>query len=315
MKNSSLKSINRFVSIGDLVADVYYDKNMKLIGVDGGITSHNIICNLQNMGFNTKAFGVCGNDYLGKISIQSLNDCNVENDILIRNDINTKAYHISRKIINGKYQYKSKKYCPYCKNSSWYDGSYIDEKYILNKIKKDDILIFDNMNDKNQFIIDNCSNIKLIDLGKYDEFEHLSNEDIKKKIKDKFEIINLNERVEKYLIKRFECKNTLELSKFISTKLLMISRGKNGNDFIFNNKKYSCSVKRIIYEVDDSGAGDAFFSVIIKNWILNNKCIKEEYFNNWFDDTFNLVKKVLRLVGSRRYIKPLYKTSKKDICK
>ena len=35
----------RVVSIGDLVLDYYY-KNNKLVGVSGGMTSHNIIANL-----------------------------------------------------------------------------------------------------------------------------------------------------------------------------------------------------------------------------------------------------------------------------
>ena len=35
----------RIISIGDLVTDFYY-KNGKLIGVNGGMTSHNIIANI-----------------------------------------------------------------------------------------------------------------------------------------------------------------------------------------------------------------------------------------------------------------------------
>ena len=38
----------RVISIGDLVADYYY-KNDKLIGINGGMTSHNIIANLAKM--------------------------------------------------------------------------------------------------------------------------------------------------------------------------------------------------------------------------------------------------------------------------
>lgn len=40
----------RVVSIGDIVLDYYY-KDEKLIGVNGGMTSHNIIANLAKMGF------------------------------------------------------------------------------------------------------------------------------------------------------------------------------------------------------------------------------------------------------------------------
>ena len=43
----------RIVGISDLVADVYYDENLNIIGAFGGISTCNIICNLQYFGFNT----------------------------------------------------------------------------------------------------------------------------------------------------------------------------------------------------------------------------------------------------------------------
>ena len=61
----------RVVSIGDLVTDYYY-KNEKFLGINGGMTSHNIIANLAKMGINTAVFGVCGNDMQGEIAIKSL---------------------------------------------------------------------------------------------------------------------------------------------------------------------------------------------------------------------------------------------------
>ncbi len=305
--------MTRFVSIGDLVADIYYDKNLKLIGVDGGVSAHNIICNLSYMGFSTFAIGACGNDFLGKIAIQSLNDCDVKNDIYINNNIKTKAYHIRRIIVDNEYKYKSIKYSPYSKKSSWYDESYILEDYVLKKIKKADILVFDNLNAKNQYIVDNTTNIKLLDLGLFNEFENLPKEKIIEKLKNKFEIINLNERVEKYFLDKLNIKDDIELSKIIGAKLTIITRGKNGNDFIFENQKYSFPLKKIIKEVDDSGAGDAFFSSIIKSWYQSNMIINATKLNTWVNNTTKLVSKILRRVGSRTYIKRMYKISKKDV--
>ena len=65
----------RVVSIGDLVVDYYY-KNGKLLGINGGMTSHNIIANLAKMGINTAVFGACGDDLQGKIAIKSLENLN-----------------------------------------------------------------------------------------------------------------------------------------------------------------------------------------------------------------------------------------------
>ena len=56
----------RVVSIGDLVLDYYY-KNNKLVGVSGGMTSHNIVANLAKYNISTAVFGVCGNDDMGYV--------------------------------------------------------------------------------------------------------------------------------------------------------------------------------------------------------------------------------------------------------
>lgn len=305
----------RFVGIGDVVADVYYDKNEKLIGADGGITTHNIVCNLQSMGFKTMAFGTCGDDFLGRLAVKSLDDCHVENDIKLSKKINTRAYHIRRIIKDGRYVYKSIKYCPYCHKDSWYEESQIDASDILSKIKENDILIFDNLNEKNQYIIDNTKNTILVDLGLYTEFENLSKTAIIKKIKNKFTLVNMNERVEKYLLEKLNCKDDIELGKIFNAKLIIITRGSKGNDFIFNDTVAHFPIKQVVDEVDDSGAGDAFFSIFIRNWINNNREITKDILKDWFNDTLPYVKRILRLVGSRAHIKKMYKIKKSDICK
>ena len=181
----------RVVSIGDLVTDFYYKDN-KLLGVNGGMTSHNIIANLSSLGINTKCFGVCGNDSAGLIAIKSLEDLKVDtSDIEKLDNVNTRTFHVSY----SENSFISKKRCPFCNEKRWYNDSLINTNNILKKIKSDDILVFDNLNNENQIIIDKTNNLKIIDLGQYFEFEKLTNEEILKKIKNKFEIINFNERV------------------------------------------------------------------------------------------------------------------------
>lgn len=304
----------RIVGIGDLISDIYYDDELNIIGGAGGGSFANIICNLQNMGFETYLYGACGNDYLGKVCIRSLDDCKVKNDIKIINNIDTKTYHILKIKENDRDIFRSIKYCPFCKKSSWYDESYIDELDILKKIKKDDILLFDNLNSRNQYIVDNTKNIKLLDLGTYYEFQELTKNEIIKKLNNNFEIINLNERVEKYLITKLNCKNLLNLYRLINPKLMIVTRGVRGNDFVYLGDIYTYPLKEVIMEVDDSGAGDAFFSTVIKNWLINDKKIDSDKLTLWVDDTRELVNKVLMLIGSRTYIKELYSVTKKDIC-
>lgn len=99
----------RIISIGDLVTDFYY-KNGKLIGVNGGMTSHNIIANIAKLGLETGAYGVCGNDTAGNIAIKSLRDIGVNVDnIRIFDNLSARCFHVSYFEENGKLEFKSKK--------------------------------------------------------------------------------------------------------------------------------------------------------------------------------------------------------------
>ena len=86
----------RVVSVGDLVIDYYY-KDGKILGVNGGMTSHNIIANLSKMGIKTSVFGVCGNDCQGEISIKSLKKLKVDtSNIIVLDDVKTRCFHVSK---------------------------------------------------------------------------------------------------------------------------------------------------------------------------------------------------------------------------
>ena len=99
----------KIISIGDLVTDFYY-KNGKLVGVNGGMTSHNIIVNIAKLGLETSVYGVCGNDLASTIAINSLKDLGVNTDNVKKlEDINTRCFHVSYQEINGKLKFTSKK--------------------------------------------------------------------------------------------------------------------------------------------------------------------------------------------------------------
>ena len=84
----------RIISIGDLVTDFYY-KNGKLVGVNGGMTSHNIIANIAKLGLETSVYGVCGNDMPGTIAINSLKEIGTKIDnVKFIEDINTRCFHL-----------------------------------------------------------------------------------------------------------------------------------------------------------------------------------------------------------------------------
>lgn len=302
----------RVVSIGDLVTDYYY-KNNKLIGINGGMTSHNIIANLAKMKINTSVFGCCGNDLQGKIAINSLEKINVDiSNIKIIEDIRTRCFHVSYHEKDNKLTFASKKRCPFCNNKKWYEESLIDTNYILSNIKEDDILVFDNLNDKNQLIINNTNNKKVIDLGQYFEFESLTNEKIINKIENKFEIINLNERVASYLINRFSLNSEKELYNIIKPNLMTITKGEKGATFITNDNIYNFELINKGNVVDSTGAGDAFMSIIIKEAIKNNFNYNFNNFKKWYETSNKLTLKVVSKIGARGHINTLYKIKKNN---
>lgn len=305
----------KVVSIGDLVIDYYY-KNGELLGVNGGMTSHNIIANLAKMGIKTGVYGVCGNDVMGNIAIKSLSDIGVDiENVDILDDINTRCFHVSY-IDDGKnLTFTSKKRCPICNNKKWYDDSRINVDKVLDKIDKEDLLIFDNLNEINQEIIDKSYNRKVIDLGQYFEFENLSNEEIVNKIKNKFEIVNFNERVWKYLLDRFAVKDDIQLYDLFDIKLITITRGKKGARFIFDSEVIDFKLGQAVNEVDSTGAGDAFIASLIKDFVNNNLEISLELLPIWYENSVKLTCKVVKKMGARGHINSLYKIKRKnDIC-
>ena len=305
----------RIISIGDLVTDFYY-KNGKLVGVNGGMTSHNIIANIAKLGLGTGVYGVCGDDMAGTIAINSLKEVgtNIDNVKIIEN-INTRCFHVSYQELNGKLEFTSKKRCPVCNIKRWYEESKIEPNDILKQINTDDVLIFDNLNKKNQTIIDNCDNKKMLDLGQYFELEDYNDNDIIEKIKNKFDFINLNERVEKYLKNRFSIKSLEDIYNLLQPKMIIVTRGKKGSDFVFDNKKVKKELSNPSIEVDPTGAGDAFFSMFISEYIKNNYVIDYKFINSTFDKATRLTKKVVKKFGARGHIQNLYKIKKlQDTC-
>ena len=305
----------RIISIGDLVTDFYY-KNGKLVGVNGGMTSHNIIANIAKLGLGTGVYGVCGDDMAGTIAINSLKEVgtNIDNVKIIEN-INTRCFNVSYQELNGKLEFTSKKRCPVCNIKRWYEESKIEPNDILKQINTDDVLIFDNLNKKNQTIIDNCDNKKMLDLGQYFELEDYNDNDIIEKIKNKFDFINLNERVEKYLKNRFSIKSLEDIYNLLQPKMIIVTRGKKGSDFVFDNKKVKKELSNPSIEVDPTGAGDAFFSMFISEYIKNNYVIDYKFINSTFDKATRLTKKVVKKFGARGHIQNLYKIKKlQDTC-
>lgn len=273
------------------------------------MSSHNIIANLAKKKISTAVYGVSGNDIQGKIANLSLKKLNVDvSKVLIKDNIKTRCFHVSY----DEEGFISKKRCPKCNEKKWYEESQIDIEYITKNIQNDDILVFDNLNDKNIEIIKNVCNKKIIDIGQYFEFENLSKEDIINKLNNDFEIINFNERVSSYLLDKLNLKNNIELYNLLKAKLVTITRGENGAIFIYNSKEYKFNLKDNGNVIDSSGAGDAFLSSIIFDYIKNSYKFNEELFPKWYEKSIKLTSKVVSNFGARGHLNSLYKIKKID---
>lgn len=200
-------------------------------------------------------------------------------------------------------------------SKKWYEESNINPNEIMSVIAKDDVLVFDNLNEKNQIIINNTKNRKMLDLGQYFELDNYTNEEMIEKLGDKFDFINLNERVEKYLKNRFSMESLEDIYNLLHPKMIIVTRGKKGSDFVFNYNTVNKELNKPSIEVDPTGAGDAFFGMFISEYVKNNYIIDCKFIDTTFEKATKLTSKVVKKFGARGHIQSLYKIKRiKNFC-
>ena len=97
--------------------------------------------------------------------------------------------------------------------------------------------------------------------------------------------------------------------------MIIVTRGKKGSDFVFDNNKVNKELSNPEVEVDPTGAGDAFFSMFISEYIKNNYIIDYKFIDSTFEKATKLTKKVVKKFGARGHIQNLYKIKRvKDTC-
>ena len=304
----------RYVALGDLVADCYY-KNIgqekELIKIDGGSSRFNVIANLAARGNSTCVISGCGCDKIGKIVLNSLMKLNVDTTFVIRNGIETRAYHIT---VEGD-KHICTRTCPICGKKTWYDKPIVTTKYCRECIKQDDVLILDGLKPENIPIITTFSNEKVLDIGRTKRLVNLSNQDILDILQNRnIEILQLNESVEQYLMQRFGVENLLSLFNMLGPKFMIVTRGKEGADFVVKNHIIHKTLIHCQREIDDTGAGDAFFSMFIQKYYENDKKVTRQ----WLDGTFFLANKlttsVVSHLGARGHLYDGYYPDNIDKC-
>ena len=299
----------KIIGVGNLVTDYYY-KDYNFLGACGGMTAFNIIANLSSK-YETYAVGICGDDNDGRIALQSLKKLNVNTKYVSATEKQTRCFNINIQENN----ISSKKRCPICNRKKWYEAS--EKKIELPKellIKNKTLVVFDTVNDENIALANiskKCGCINIIDIGQVGKLEDFNKEQFVHNIQNKFELIQLNERVSDFLIKKFELNNTIELNKLFSAKLITITYGKKGAEFICNNKSYAYNLENPSTELDSTGAGDLFFSVLIDNVIQNKFDINKRLLNRTYKEATLKTSELVKIIGARGLLEPLYKVKVK----
>lgn len=305
----------RYVAIGDLMVDCYYrineDGNLEILRIDGGSSEFNVISNLAYRGEETAVISGCGNDMYGNIAIESLRKTNVDVGLVKKSGFKTRVCHL----ISSKEGILRTKSCPICKKATWYDKSIVDEEYYLQKVKKDDVLIFDSLKKENIPILLNLSNEKVIDIGRLKRLEGLSDEEILKLlVNNNIQILQLNESVEKYLLDRFGFSNIKDIYKTFNPNLLIVTRGKKGSSFVANGYKCNKNLIAPKQEIDDTGAGDAFFSMFIQKYYDNSKNVDRKFINSTFKLATELTSTVVSNIGARGHLYDGYYLGSTNSC-
>lgn len=292
----------RIIGFGDLYLD-YYFKNGLLVGVMGGKTSANILCNLSSK-YNTKYIGVVGNDTAGNLCIKTLDKLNVDTSSIKVIDEVTKKFYLSEDGYDT--------ICPYCNRRLQYHGTKLEVSDVLNNILEDDILIIDNINETSIEVIKNTNNLAFIDIGYLGDLKYMSLDEIIDLLSNRFKIINLNERVYNYIKKKFSI-DLEDLYNYLNPDILIITRGKRGSDIIYNGEFEKKEIENPVTEIDATGAGDAYFSEFISYFIenteINARTISLAYMKASSKSAY-----VVTQLGARTHLMPLVKITNYKEC-
>ncbi len=294
-----------FVSHGDIILDKVYDGNLNLIKQDGGGSNWNSLYNLSYMGESCFAVGSCGNDPEGDISISSLTKYGVDCSLVKRTDISTSIMNIIIPCENelGDDTIIHSWYSPITNRRTFYFRDDLPTNLPDWFKSKDVYVLLDKFELVNLNFLNSISTKKVcLDIGHYRFIEHFSKQYLTSFLK-LANLIQLNNNVTSLLFERLQISNELELFDLLNLDLLVITKGKKGASFIFREDGKLVTIDQspevIANVVDSSGAGDAFFATVIKQYayadVINSKFVYE---------TFGIANKasrdVIGIMGSRR---------------
>lgn len=293
-----------FISHGDIILDKIYDSNLNLLKEDGGGCNWNDLYNLSYMGEDCYAFGSIGNDKEGTIALNSLKQVGINTDSVIIENKSTNVMNII--IPSGSLQDNSVFHSWYSPITNTYTMNFSNNlpTTIPENLKENDIyIILDKFLPVNLSFVQNIKNKKLcLDIGSTRYFEHFTKQYLLNFFKEA-NYIQLNDSVCSLLLERLQIKSYTELVELLDLDLLVLTKGKKGASFVYKEngeiKEVQKSPSIIVDIVDSSGAGDAFFSCVVREYAYCDN-IDLEFINKTFELANSASREVLSQIGSRR---------------
>lgn len=293
-----------FISHGDIILDRIYDCNLNLLKQDGGGCNWNDLYNLAYMGETCYALGSAGNDDEGQIAINSLKKLGINVDGINIEDKPTNIMNIifpNEDIEDDNILHSW--YSPITNSLTMTFSNNMPTKLPKELLDKEVYIILDKFMPVNLELIKNIENKKVcLDVGHVRFFEHFS----KQYLINFFKTANymqLNESVIDMLYQRLNVHSEAELFNLLDLDLLVLTRGKRGATFVFKENNIVQTIHKrpeiLVSAVDTSGAGDAFFSTMVREYAYCD-CIDVDFINRTFELANKSSREILSKVGSRK---------------
>ena len=293
-----------FISHGDIILDNIYDCNLNLIKQDGGGCNWNDLYNLAYMGEKCYALGSAGNDKEGQIAINSLKKLGINVDGI---NIEDKATNIMNIIFPNQDieddNILHSWYSPITNTLTMTFSDNMPTKLPEELSDKEIYIILDKFMPVNLEFIKNIKNKKVcLDVGHIRFFEHFTRQYLVNFLKTA-DYMQLNESVIDMLYERLNVHSEAELFNLLDLDLLVLTRGKRGATFVFKENDIVQTIHKrpeiLVSAVDTSGAGDAFFSTMVREYAYSN-CIDVDFINRTFELANKSSREILSKIGSRK---------------
>ena len=261
--------MNNYLAIGNLVLDIYLDENHIPLGYYSGGSIWNNLINIKNLKHTAHCFGIgtCGQDWAGDFLLDIFSQHDIDMSSIKRTKHQTNRFNI---IVNGE-KTKSQKTCSKCGQTLWYSGttslkcvpqkfSEIDPGVVIVDCLKQDVLAIAKEFKQNGWLIS-------ADIGYISHLRYLSMEKIRTLLIDRFDILQINDSVYRFLASKLSLTDETELYKLLGCHYLSITNGANGSAFLYKDEEnqiitHSVSAK-IVNAIDPTGAGDMYFSTLL----------------------------------------------------